>query len=61
MDSNRRNFLKLAGLGATATGLGALPVLTGLSNKANAGALKNVVVIGGGFGGTTVAKYLLLS
>ena len=60
MDSNRRNFLKLAGLGATATGLGALPVLTGLSNKANAGALKNVVVIGGGFGGTTVAKYLRL-
>ncbi len=50
---NRRNFLKLAG--AT----GATAVLGGFAGKAGAaGAKARVIVVGGGFGGATCAKYL---
>ena len=49
----RRNFLKLAG-GATAVGLIGMPYLS-------FGAGKKVVVIGGGSGGATAAKYLKLA
>jgi sulfide dehydrogenase [flavocytochrome c] flavoprotein chain len=49
----RRDFLKLAGAGAVAGELGALSgCATGAPSKAR------VVVIGGGFGGATAAKYI---
>ncbi len=51
---NRRNFLKAAGVSAaTASVAGALPAF-GKSMKN----LGHVVVVGGGFGGATAAKYL---
>jgi len=52
---NRRNFLKLAGASAAATvsATAALP-----ASAKSAGALGHVVVVGGGYGGATAAKYL---
>jgi NADPH-dependent 2,4-dienoyl-CoA reductase/sulfur reductase-like enzyme len=57
MQTNRRNFIKLAGL-ATAVGLSA----QGLTAFARASKLPlgRVVVIGGGYAGTAAAKYLRL-
>lgn len=52
---NRRNFMKTAGL--TLSGL-ALGKLTGCAGLASSGG--HVVVVGGGFGGATAAKYLRL-
>ncbi len=49
---NRRDFLKVSGGAATATGLG---MYTGSSF---AGSKGRVVVVGGGLGGATVAKYI---
>ena len=53
---NRRDFLKLAAAGSAAGTLG----LTGLA-RAQTGQGARVVVVGGGFGGATVAKYLRLA
>jgi sulfite dehydrogenase len=50
----RRDFLKLAG---AAAGAGSL---AGLSGCAGSSAKARVVVVGGGFGGATAAKYLRL-
>ena len=61
MDNKRRELLKMAGIGAAAATVGVLPTVTGLGGKAEAATTsKQVVVIGGGFGGSTVAKYLKL-
>jgi sulfide dehydrogenase [flavocytochrome c] flavoprotein chain len=60
MDSKRRELLKMAGIGAAAATVSVLPTVTGLGSKAEAAITKQVVVIGGGFGGSTVAKYLKL-
>jgi sulfide dehydrogenase [flavocytochrome c] flavoprotein subunit len=60
MDSKRRELLKMAGIGAAAATVGVLPTVTGLGGKAEAAITKQVVVIGGGFGGSTVAKYMKL-
>lgn len=61
MDTKRRNFLKIAGAGITAATVNVAPTLSGVAGTANAaGITKTVVVIGGGFGGATVAKYLRL-
>ena len=63
MDSKRRELLKMAGIGAAAATVGVIPAVTGLGGKAQAATPsppKRVVVIGGGFGGSTVAKYLKL-
>lgn len=51
----RRDFIKLAGAGAA---VGALPGLSGCASTVPAKA--RVVVVGGGFGGATVAKYIRL-
>jgi sulfide dehydrogenase [flavocytochrome c] flavoprotein chain len=51
----RRDFLKLAG---AATAAGSLPGLSGCAGTAPSKA--RVVVIGGGFGGATAAKYIRL-
>ncbi len=50
----RRDFLKLAGAAAGASSLAELAGCAGASYKAR------VVVVGGGFGGATAAKYLRL-
>ena len=50
---SRRRFLKVSGLGAAMLGAGAIPAL-------GAQARRRVVVIGGGWGGATAAKYLRL-
>lgn len=60
MDTQRRNLLKLAGASAAVAATGMVPTLTGLGGKAQAATMRDVVVIGGGFGGATVAKYLRL-
>lgn len=52
--SNRRGFLKAMGTAATAPLLGGLAGCAGLAQRAGG----HVVVVGGGFGGATVAKYL---
>jgi len=52
---NRRDFIKLAGAGAA---IGTLSGLAGCASTVPAKA--RVVVIGGGFGGATVAKYIRL-
>ena len=51
----RRSFLKLAGAASVA---GALPVLSGCASGVPSKA--RVVIVGGGFGGATAAKYLRL-
>jgi sulfide dehydrogenase [flavocytochrome c] flavoprotein subunit len=48
---NRRQFLKLAGGASAVAGLGGMPYLA-------FGAAKRVVIVGGGAGGATAAKYL---
>jgi sulfide dehydrogenase [flavocytochrome c] flavoprotein subunit len=50
---NRRHFVKLLG-GATAVGLAGFPLISQARTKAK------VVVVGGGYGGATAAKYLRL-
>ncbi len=54
MTIHRREFLKVAGLTAAAG------ALSGYALRAAAAPSGNVVVVGGGFGGATVAKYLRL-
>jgi len=49
---NRRKFIKL--LGATGLGLSA----SGLMSSCSKGASAKIVIVGGGFGGATCAKYL---
>ncbi|WP_139557040.1 NAD(P)/FAD-dependent oxidoreductase [Methylotetracoccus oryzae] len=60
MDIKRRNLLRFAGLGAAATAAGIAPTLTRVGAVEAAPVVRKVVVIGGGFGGSTVAKYLKL-
>lgn len=61
MDNKRRELLKMAGIGAAAVTASVLPTITGLTGEAQAATIsKQVVVIGGGFGGSTVAKYIKL-
>jgi sulfide dehydrogenase [flavocytochrome c] flavoprotein subunit len=50
----RRDFIKLSGAGAAAAALGTL----GYSTQVRAANGPRVVVVGGGFGGATCAKYL---
>ncbi len=52
---NRRNFLKLTG------GAAAVASAMGYSSFAIGGATKKVVVIGGGIGGATAAKYIRMA
>lgn len=52
----RRDFLKVAA--ATAAGSGALPGFIGSAAAATGKARMHVVIVGGGFGGATTAKYL---
>ena len=55
---NRRDFIKVAGAGALISSTGLLGACANLgSNKANIG---RVVIIGGGYAGTTAAKYIRL-
>jgi len=54
----RRDFF--AGLGLTAIGLPFLPSALAEQTSTSAAAVGRVVVVGGGMGGTTVAKYLRL-
>lgn len=61
MDIKRRKILKIAGMGTVAATSGVITAVGGLNNDAHAATVsKKVVVIGGGFGGSTVAKYLKL-
>ena len=62
MNKNRREILRMAGVGAAAATVGIIPTVTNMGGKAEAAVtvIKQVVVIGGGFGGSTVAKYLKL-
>jgi NADPH-dependent 2,4-dienoyl-CoA reductase/sulfur reductase-like enzyme len=53
-DISRRSFLKASGLGAAALGIGAVP---GFAAQAR----RRVVVIGGGWGGATAAKYIRIA
>lgn len=52
---NRRDFIKAIGIAAGGT---TLTGLSGLANAAGSTAKGHIVVVGGGFGGATVAKYL---
>lgn len=52
---NRRDFIRITGLGSATAAVG----LPALSHKAQAAAIQNIVVIGGGFAGATAAKYLV--
>lgn len=52
---NRRDFLRVTGLGAATAATG----LPGLVRKADAATTGKVVIIGGGFSGATAAKYLV--
>jgi NADH dehydrogenase FAD-containing subunit len=61
MDIKRRELLRFAGLGAAAASVSVIPTITGLAGQAQAATTNHqVVVIGGGFAGSTVAKYLKL-
>jgi len=53
MTINRRNFIKVSAAGAAAAGIGGLAGCAGGGKGSG-----NVVVIGGGYGGATVAKYV---
>ncbi|MGB8339906.1 MAG: FCSD flavin-binding domain-containing protein [Burkholderiales bacterium] len=53
MTINRREFIKIAGAGATTLALAGCATMSGLGKS-------RVVVIGGGYGGATAAKYLKL-
>ncbi len=50
---SRRRFLRVTGLGGAAIGVGSVPGF-------GAQARRRVVVIGGGWGGASAAKYLRL-
>ena len=58
-NNNRRRFLKASAVGAASAGLGSL-ALTGCATTPAAPPrpIGRVIVIGGGFGGATAAKYL---
>lgn len=62
MTNNRRNFLRLLGVGGVGVSLSACstaPTSSGLNAAALAkGAGRRVVVVGGGYGGTIAAKYI---
>ena len=60
MDIKRRELLKMAGMSAAVATVGVLPTVTGIGGDVQAATNKRVVVIGGGFGGSSVAKYLKL-
>lgn len=61
MDLKRRELLKLAGFGAAGVSLSTLPSMTGLIGQAQAATtMRKVVIVGGGFAGSTIAKYLRL-
>ena len=53
MTMERRNFLKLLGVGAATVGLAGCA-----TQSASSGGGRKVVVIGGGYGGTIAAKYI---
>ena len=55
---NRRDFIKLAGAGALISGSSLLTACANFGTKK--AALGRVVIIGGGYGGTTAAKYIRL-
>ncbi|MBK8120336.1 MAG: FCSD flavin-binding domain-containing protein [Sulfuritalea sp.] len=55
MTSNRREFLKLSAAGATLSALGAIAGCAGSVRPPG-----HVVVVGGGYGGATAAKYIRL-
>jgi NADPH-dependent 2,4-dienoyl-CoA reductase/sulfur reductase-like enzyme len=52
MSINRRDFLKVSGMGAASA------LIAGCANAGVSGAKPHVVVVGAGFGGATCAKYL---
>lgn len=54
MNFNRRDFLKLSASGAALSSLGLLAACTGTKARGH------VVVVGGGYGGATAAKYIRL-
>ena len=53
---NRRDFIKVAGIGALITSTSLLSACASLGNKE--ASIGRVVIIGGGYGGTTAAKYI---
>jgi NADPH-dependent 2,4-dienoyl-CoA reductase/sulfur reductase-like enzyme len=53
-DISRRSFLKASGLGAAVLGIGAIPGFAAQTRR-------RVVVIGGGWGGATAAKYIRIA
>ena len=55
---NRRDFIKVAGAGALISSTSLLSACASLSNKK--ASIGRVVIIGGGYGGTTAAKYIRL-
>jgi len=55
MSLSRRGFLKLS---AAMAGAGALGATAGCQSTGGMAGAKRVVVIGGGFGGATAAKYV---
>ena len=57
MTTDRRNFLKLVGIGGVGASLAACST-TGMGLDKSAG--RRVVVVGGGFGGTIAAKYICM-
>lgn len=57
MSLSRRGFLKLS---MAMAGVGAVTGLAGCQSKGSVTGAKRVVVIGGGFGGATAAKYVKL-
>ena len=53
---NRRDFIKVAGVGALITSTSLLNACTSLGHKKTS--IGRVVIIGGGYGGATAAKYI---
>jgi sulfide dehydrogenase [flavocytochrome c] flavoprotein chain len=57
----RRQFLRVSGVGAGALAVAALPGCAMFRGQTDPAASRRVVVIGGGFGGATAAKYVRLA
>jgi NADPH-dependent 2,4-dienoyl-CoA reductase/sulfur reductase-like enzyme len=57
----RRQFLRVSGAGAGALAVAALPGCAMFRGQTDPTASRRVVVIGGGFGGATAAKYVRLA
>jgi sulfide dehydrogenase [flavocytochrome c] flavoprotein subunit len=57
----RRQFLRVSGVGAGALAVAALPGCAVFRGQTDPAAGRRVVVIGGGFGGATAAKYVRLA